>query len=61
VVSKPKNLTFVEAASIPLVALTAIQMFERVPGGVEGKKVFVSAGRKLFSPQIVGAQYGRVS
>jgi len=45
-VSKPKNLNFVEAASIPLVALTAIQMFDKVPGGVDGKKVFVPAGRK---------------
>lgn len=46
VISKPKNLSFVEASSIPLVALTAIQMFDKVPGGVEGKTVFVPAGRK---------------
>jgi NADPH:quinone reductase-like Zn-dependent oxidoreductase len=45
-VSKPKDLSFVEAASIPLVALTAIQMLDKVPGGVEGKTVFVSAGRE---------------
>jgi NADPH:quinone reductase-like Zn-dependent oxidoreductase len=48
VVSKPKNLNFVEAASIPLVALTAVQMFDKVPGGVDGKTVFVPAGRKCF-------------
>jgi len=48
VISKPKNLNFVEAASIPLVALTAIQMFDKVPGGVDGKTVFVPAGRKFF-------------
>ena len=48
VVSKPKNLNFVEAASIPLVALTAIQMFDKVPGGVDGKMVLVSAGRECF-------------
>jgi NADPH:quinone reductase-like Zn-dependent oxidoreductase len=48
VVSKPKNLNFVEAASIPLVALTAVQMFDKVPGGVDGKTVFVPAGRKFF-------------
>ena len=49
-IAKPKNLNFVEAASIPLVALTAIQMFEKVPGGVDGKIVFVPAGRKCFPP-----------
>lgn len=49
VVFKPKNLNFVEAASIPLVTLTAIQMFDKVPGGVEGKTVFIPAGRKCFS------------
>ncbi|KAE8445065.1 hypothetical protein EG329_013779 [Mollisiaceae sp. DMI_Dod_QoI] len=42
-VAKPKNLNFVEASSIPLVALTAIQMFDKVPGGVEGKRVFIPA------------------
>jgi NADPH:quinone reductase-like Zn-dependent oxidoreductase len=49
-ISKPKNLNFVEAASIPLVALTAIQMFEKIPGGVGGKTVFVPAGRKCSPP-----------
>jgi NADPH:quinone reductase-like Zn-dependent oxidoreductase len=49
-ISKPKNLSFVEASSIPLVALTAIQMFDKVPGGVEGKTVFVPAGRKRSYP-----------
>ncbi|TVY54392.1 2-methylene-furan-3-one reductase [Lachnellula cervina] len=44
VVSKPKNLNFVEAASLPMVALTAIQMLDKVPGGVEGKTVFIPAG-----------------
>jgi NADPH:quinone reductase-like Zn-dependent oxidoreductase len=48
VISKPKNLNFVEAASIPLVALTAIQMFDKVPGGVDRKTVFIPAGRKCF-------------
>lgn len=47
VVAMPRNLNFVEAASIPLVALTAIQMFGKVPGGVEGKTVFVPAGREF--------------
>ncbi|KUJ11229.1 putative alcohol dehydrogenase [Mollisia scopiformis] len=44
VVLKPRNLTFVQAASLPLVCLTAVQMFERIPGGVEGKAVWVTAG-----------------
>lgn len=48
VASKPRNLNFVEAASIPLVALTAIQMFEKVLGEVEGKTVFVPAGREFL-------------
>jgi NADPH:quinone reductase-like Zn-dependent oxidoreductase len=50
VIPKPKNLNFVEAASVPLVALTAIQMFDRVPGGVGGKTVFIPAGREYFHP-----------
>jgi NADPH:quinone reductase-like Zn-dependent oxidoreductase len=48
VVSKPQNLSFVEAASLPLVALTAIQMFEKVPGGVSGKTVFIPAACKYL-------------
>jgi len=48
VVSKPRNLNFIEAASIPMVALTALQMLDKVPGGVQGKTVFIPAGRKCF-------------
>ncbi|TVY24898.1 NADPH-dependent alkenal/one oxidoreductase-like protein [Lachnellula hyalina] len=44
VVSKPRNLNFMEAASIPMVALTALQMLDKVPGGVQGKTVFIPAG-----------------
>jgi len=35
-----------EAASIPLVAMTAMQAFDKVYGGLEGKSVLVTAGRK---------------
>ncbi len=52
-IPKPKNLTFVEAASLPLVALTAIQMFDKVPDGVEGKVVFIPAARK-YLPSLHG-------
>ena len=48
-VPKPKSLSHVEAASIPLVALTALQSFERVKGGLEGKTVLVTAGREYTS------------
>ncbi|OKL64467.1 hypothetical protein UA08_00997 [Talaromyces atroroseus] len=40
---KPKNLTFEEAASIPLTALTAFQSLQ-VAGDLSGKTVFVPAG-----------------
>ncbi|KAM3070858.1 hypothetical protein ACMFMG_009776 [Clarireedia jacksonii] len=45
---KPPSLTASEAASIPLVALTAYQSLLRasaqLPGGLQGKTVFVPAG-----------------
>ncbi|KAK6535690.1 hypothetical protein TWF694_002140 [Orbilia ellipsospora] len=44
---KPKNVSHVEAASLPLVGMTALQALGRAEGGVkglEGKKVFVTAG-----------------
>jgi NADPH:quinone reductase-like Zn-dependent oxidoreductase len=43
---KPKNLTHEEAASIPLVGMTALQGFEKIEGGLEGKTVFVPGGCK---------------
>jgi NADPH:quinone reductase-like Zn-dependent oxidoreductase len=45
-VQKPKSLSHVEAASIPLVAMTAVQAFDKVNGGLEGKTVLVTGGRK---------------
>ena len=41
---KPKNLTMVEAASIPLVALTAWQALVEIAGLKKGQKVFIQAG-----------------
>ncbi|KAH8678907.1 chaperonin 10-like protein [Tricladium varicosporioides] len=47
-VLKPKNLTHVEAASLPLVSSTALQCFEKVAsaseGAFKGKTVFVPGG-----------------
>ena len=47
IVLKPKCISYVEAASMPLVALTALQAFEKVdPGWLEGKTVLITSGRK---------------
>ncbi|WP_353959944.1 NADP-dependent oxidoreductase [Chryseobacterium tructae] len=43
VADKPTNITFEEAASLPLIALTSIQSLERV-GIKEGDKVLIHAG-----------------
>jgi NADPH:quinone reductase-like Zn-dependent oxidoreductase len=44
VAKKPKNLTMDEAASIPLVGLTALQALIEKAGLKKGQKVFVQAG-----------------
>ena len=41
---KPKNLSMVEAASIPLVGLTAWQAFVEVEKLKKGQKIFIQAG-----------------
>ncbi|KAF3914129.1 Zeta-crystallin [Arthrobotrys entomopaga] len=44
---KPKNVSHVEAASLPLVATTVLQALGRMEGGtkgLEGKRVLVTAG-----------------
>ncbi|TIV05882.1 MAG: NADP-dependent oxidoreductase, partial [Mesorhizobium sp.] len=41
---KPKNLSMEEAASIPLVALTAWQVLVEKAGLKRGQKVFIQAG-----------------
>lgn len=45
---KPTNLTFNEAASLPLAAVTALQAFNQYSGSLEGKTVFIPAGRKYI-------------
>ena len=41
---KPRSLTFVEAASLPLVTLTALQALQRASDVVQGGTVFVTGG-----------------
>ncbi|KAM3512392.1 hypothetical protein MY11210_003958 [Beauveria gryllotalpidicola] len=41
---KPKNLSFSEAASLPLAAMTALQALREYKGSLEGKTVFIPAG-----------------
>ncbi len=45
---KPKNLSHIEAASMPLVGLTALECLEyankTLPGGLQGKTVLIPAG-----------------
>lgn len=43
---KPKNMSFSEAASLPLAAVTALQAFNHYKGSLEGKTIFVPAGCK---------------
>lgn len=43
---KPTNLSFAEAASLPLAALTSMQALGKYQGSLVGKTVFVPAGRK---------------
>ena len=43
-VRKPKNLTHEEAASIPMVGMTALQGFGKIEGGLEGKTVLIPGG-----------------
>lgn len=40
----PSNLSFNEAASLPLAALTSAQALRKYEGSLEGKTVFVPAG-----------------
>ncbi|KAJ0306171.1 hypothetical protein Brms1b_010475 [Colletotrichum noveboracense] len=41
---KPKNLSFEDAASLPLAGMTALQTLSRYQGSLAGKTVFVPAG-----------------
>ena len=49
---KPKNISFAEAASLPLAGVTALQVLRQYKGSLEGKTVFVPAGCKSSSPNI---------
>lgn len=42
---KPKNVSFNEAASLPVAAVTALQAFNQYTGSLKGKTVFIPAGR----------------
>lgn len=44
VAKKPKPLTFVEAASLPLVGTTTIQAFDRIGGIKAGDRILIHAG-----------------
>lgn len=46
---KPKNLSFSDAASLPLAGVTALQVLRKYNGSLEGKTVLIPAGRKLHS------------
>ncbi|EXF85475.1 hypothetical protein CFIO01_08983 [Colletotrichum fioriniae PJ7] len=41
---KPKNLSFDDAASLPLAGMTALQTLRRYEGSLSGKTVFIPAG-----------------
>jgi NADPH:quinone reductase-like Zn-dependent oxidoreductase len=43
---KPKNLSHVEAASLPMIGMTTVQAFEKVPNGFVGGTVLIPAGRR---------------
>lgn len=44
---KPPSLSFADAASIPLAAMTALQALRRYNGDLSGKTVLVPAGCML--------------
>jgi NADPH:quinone reductase-like Zn-dependent oxidoreductase len=45
---KPNTISMEEAASIPLACMTALQALRGYEGNLEGKTVFIPAGRKLY-------------
>ena len=48
---KPKGLSMEDAASIPLASMTALQALRGYEGNLEGKTLFIPAGRKIFCPK----------
>lgn len=49
VAPKPRSLSFEDAASIPLAALTALQALRKYNGSLVGKTVFIPAGCESHS------------
>lgn len=45
---KPTGISMEDAASIPLASMTALQALRGYEGDLEGKTVFIPAGRKFF-------------
>lgn len=52
---KPKNLSFCDAASLPLAGVTALQVLKQYEGSLEGKTVFIPAGCKTDNLHKFGA------
>jgi len=48
---KPPSMSFEDAASIPLAAMTALQALKKYKGDLTGKTVFVPAGCMTFLSQ----------
>jgi NADPH:quinone reductase-like Zn-dependent oxidoreductase len=48
VAHKPKSLSHAQAASLPMVSMTALQALDKVPNGLAGKTILIAAGRKCF-------------
>lgn len=47
---KPASLSWEEAASIPLPAMTVLQALKKYDGDLEGKTVLIPAGREFKLP-----------
>jgi NADPH:quinone reductase-like Zn-dependent oxidoreductase len=50
---KPKNLSFADAASLPLAGVTALQVLGQYKGTLEGKTVFIPAGCKSYITPVI--------
>lgn len=51
---KPKSISFGDAASLPLAAITSLQALQKFPGSLQGKTVFIPAGRKFSGVYLGG-------
>lgn len=50
---KPPSLSFTDAASIPLAAMTALQALRRYDGDLAGKTVLIPAGCTYYVAQAI--------